>query len=148
MMKYFLQSIILYNFVIVNKHIIVQFKSNNLKFTVMEKKLNEKEMQEFVNENKLIVPKNQKTKFETLSLEKQVSKLKFYQDMIKLKADAMEKNRIINRVKDIFDKRHATVSDAKDVIEFCQEFINNFKQKRLDEIDEKIKELQLMKESL
>lgn len=114
----------------------------------MEKKLNENEMQEFVNENKLIVPKNQKAKFETLSLEKQVSKLKFYQDMIKMKADAMEKNRIINRVKDIFDKRHATVSDANDVIEFCQEFINNFKQKRLDEIDEKIKELQLMKESL
>jgi len=114
----------------------------------MEKKLNEKEMQEFVNENKLIVPKNQKAKFDSMPLDKQVVKIKFYQDMVRMKEDAREKNRLINRVKDLFDKRHATVDEVKEIVIYCNDFINNARDREIASIDERIRELEAMKAQL
>lgn len=114
----------------------------------MEKKLNEKEMQEFINENKLIVPKNQKVKFDSMPLDKQYAKIKFYQDMVRMKEDAREKNRLINRVKDLFDKRHATVDEVKEIVIYCNDFIESFKEKELERLDAEIAKLEAMKQSI
>ena len=63
--------------------------SNQSNITIM----NIKEQEQFVKENKLIVPKNQVKKFEALSLDAQVAKIEFYKDMIKLRTEATEDNR-------------------------------------------------------
>ena len=95
-----------------------------------------------------MVPKNQSKKFETLTLEQKVKKIQFYIDIEKLKADAKIKNSVLNRVKEVFDKRHATIDDAKQVIEFAQEFVDNFRKHQIEEIDKKIAELEQMKETI
>ena len=95
-----------------------------------------------------IVPKNQLKKFEKLSLKEKAAKIQFYYDVQKMKEDARIKNSIINKVKELFDKRHATVDDAKEVIKFAQEFVDNFRQHQIEEIDKQIAELEQMKESL
>ena len=45
--------------------------------------MSENEMVEFVSMYNGIVPKNQTKKFETMSLEQKVAKIKFYQDIIR-----------------------------------------------------------------
>ena len=114
----------------------------------MEKNINEKELQQFVDENINIVPKNQMKKFEAMPLKDKAAKIRFYQDIQKLKEDAKIKNSVINRVKEVFDKRHATVDDAKEVLDFCNEFISSFKQREIEKIDAEIQRLQEMKSSL
>lgn len=105
-------------------------------------------MQQYVEENIHMVPKNQSKKFETLTLEQKAKKIKFYIDIEKLRADAKIKNSVLNRVKEVFDKRHATIDDAREVIKFAQEFVDNFRQHQIEEIDKKIAELEQMKESI
>ena len=95
-----------------------------------------------------IVPKNQLKKFEKLSLKEKAAKIQFYRDMQQMREDARIKNSIPNKVKELFDKRHATVDDAKEVIKFAQEFVDNFRQHQIEEIDKQIAELEQMKESL
>lgn len=105
---------------------------------------NESEAQKFVTENIALVPKNQMKKFEAMSLEQKAAKIQFYIDIKKLREDARIKNSIPNKVKELFDKR-GTVEDAKDVMRFCQEFIDGFKQREVAKIDEQIRQLELMK---
>lgn len=109
---------------------------------------NENEAQQFVTENINVVPKNQMKKFNSLKLEDQVKKIQFYFDIKKLREDAKIKNSIPNRVKDLFEVKHGTVEDAKAVMRYCQEFIDTFKQREIEKLDEEIKKLQAMKESL
>ena len=113
-----------------------------------EIKMSENEMVEFVNNNINVVPKNQSKKFNALELKDKVTKIQFYIDMEQIKADARIKNSVLNRVKEVFDKRHATIDDAKEVIKFAQEFVDNFRQHQIEEIDRQIAELEQMKESL
>lgn len=110
--------------------------------------MDEQQMQQYVEDNIHMVPKNQRKKFETLTLEQKAKKIQFYIDIEKLKADAKIKNSVLNRVKEVFDKRHATIDDAKEVIKFAQEFVDNFRQHQIEEIDKKIAELEQMKESI
>ena len=110
--------------------------------------MDEQQMQQYVEDNIHMVPKNQRKKFETLTLEQKAKKIQFYIDIEKLKADAKIKNSVLNRVKEVFDKRHATIDDAKEVINFAQEFVDNFRQHQIEEIDKKIAELEQMKESI
>lgn len=114
----------------------------------MEKNINEKELQQFVEENINLVPKNQMKKFNGMSLEGKVSRIKFYQDMIKLKEDAKIKNSIPNKVKDLFELKHGTVEDAKAVMKFCEDFISSYRDKQIADIDAEIAKLQAMKQSL
>ena len=105
-------------------------------------------MEAIIDDNISIVPKNQRKKFDALTLEEKAKKIQFYQDIQRMKEDARIKNSIINKVKELFDKRHATVDDAKEVIKFAQEFVDNFRQHQIEEIDKQIAELEQMKESL
>ena len=110
--------------------------------------MSEHEMVEFVNMYSNIVPKNQIKKFNGLELKEKVAKIKFYQDIIKMKEDAREKNKLINRVKDLFDKRHATVDEVREVMNYCNEFIESFKEREIERLDAEIAKLQAMKQSL
>jgi len=115
---------------------------------VIEPIMDEQQMQQYVEDNIHMVPKNQIKKFESMTLQQKVSKISFYYDMQKLREDARIKNSVLNRVKEMFDKRHATVDDAKEVIKFAQEFVDNFRQHQIEEIDRQIAELEQMKEAL
>ena len=77
------------------------------------------QMEKFVKDNISIVPRNQTKKFESLKLEQKVSKIRFYLDIQKMKKDAREKNKLENKVKDLFVRRKATTEDVLRVIEFC-----------------------------
>ena len=105
-------------------------------------------MEAIIEDNMHIVPKNQMKKFEALTLEQKVKKIQFYTDMAVMREQARIKNSVLNRVKEVFDKRHATIDDAKEVIKFAQEFVDNFRQHQIEEIDRQIAELEQMKESL
>ena len=105
-------------------------------------------LEAMIEDNISIVPKNQRKKFDTLTLEQKAKKIQFYMDMEQIKADARIKNSVLNRVKEVFDKRHATIDDAKEVIKFAQEFVDNFRQHQIEEIDKQIAELEQMKQSL
>jgi len=110
--------------------------------------MDDETLQAMVDDNKHIVPRSQLKKFEAMSLKEQAAKIQFYYDVQKMREDARIKNSIINKVKELFDKRHATVDDAKEVIKFAQEFVDNFRQHQIEEIDKQIAELEQMKESL
>lgn len=102
-------------------------------------------MEAIIEDNLSIVPKNQRKKFDTLTLEQKVKKIQFYLDMEQLKADARIKNSVVNRVKELFDKRHASIDDAKEVIKFAQEFVDNFKVREIEKIDAEIAKLEELK---
>lgn len=110
--------------------------------------MDEETMQAVVDDSKHLVPKSQLKKFEALSLKEQVAKIQFYADIAKIKEDARIKNSILNRVKELFEKRHGTVEDAKAVMKLCQEFIDGYKLREIAKIDEEIARLEQMKESL
>lgn len=107
--------------------------------------MDEDVMAAVVEDNINIVPKNQRKKFDSLSLQHKVAKIQFYHDMAKMKEDARIKNSIPYRVKELFEKRHATIDDATEVIKFAQEFVDSFKQRQIEDIDRQIAELEEMK---
>lgn len=102
-------------------------------------------MEAIIEDNMHIVPKNQMKKFEALTLEQKVAKIQFYHDINKMREDARIKNSVPNKVKELFDKRHATVEDAKAVLQFCTEFIDNFKVREIEKIDAEIAKLEELK---
>lgn len=112
---------------------------------VIEPIMDEETMQAIVDDNIDIVPRSQRKKFETMTLKQKVAKIQFYHDMEKMREDARIKNSVLNRVKEVFTKRHATIEDAKQVLDFAQEFVDNFRQHQIEEIDKKIAELEEMK---
>lgn len=122
------------------------------------KKINENEtvtvvmdnetLEAMIEDNISIVPKNQRKKFDTLTLEQKAKKIQFYMDMQRMREDARIKNSIPNRVKEMFEKRNATVEDAKTVLQYCTEFIDNFKMREIAKLDEEIARLEEMKRSI
>ena len=114
------------------------------------KKVNEKvvattngeNLEQFVSENIQFVPKLRMKYFNTLSIEEKVAKLQNWKQRAAMKEQWIESAKVVNRVKDIFKKRGATVEDAKEVVKFCEQFINEFKQAELDKLDEEIRKLQ------
>ena len=112
---------------------------------VIEPIMDEETMQAIVDDNIYIVPKNQRKKFDTLSLQQKVAKIQFYHDIDKMREDTRIKNSVPNKVKELFDKRHATVEDAKAVLQFCTEFIDNFKVREIEKIDAEIAKLEELK---
>lgn len=122
--------------------------NNETKNIMIEPIMDEDVMAAVVEDNISIVPKNQRKKFDSLSLQHKVAKIQFYQDMAKMKEDSRIKNSISYRVKELFDKRHATIDDAHDVLKFCNEFIDGYKLREIAKIDEEIARLEQMKQSL
>lgn len=109
--------------------------------------MDEETLNAIVEDNMHIVPKNQMKKFEKMTLKEKAAKIQFYHDMQKMREDAHIKNSVPNKVKELFDKR-GTVEDAKAVLQFCTDFIDNFKQREIEKIDEEIARLEAMKEAL
>lgn len=112
---------------------------------VMEPIMDEETMQAVIEDNMHIVPKNQLKKFQAMTLQQKIAKIQFYQDMEQMRETARIKNSVPNRVKELFEKRHATVEDAKAVLQFCTEFIDNFKVREIEKIDAEIAKLEELK---
>ena len=106
------------------------------------------QMEQFVKENISIVPRNQTKKFESLKLEQKVSKIRLYLDIQKMKEDAREKNKLENKVKDLFVRRKATTEDVLRVIEFCKQFIETTKVDEMNKLQAEIDRLTDLKRAL
>jgi len=106
------------------------------------------QMEQFVKENISIVPRNQTKKFESLKLEQKVSKIRFYIDIQKMKDDAREKNKLENKVKDLFVRRKATTEDVLRVIEFCKQYIETSKVDEMNKLQAEIDRLTDLKRAL
>ena len=106
------------------------------------------QMEQFVKENISIVPRNQAKKFESLKLEQKVSKIRFYIDIQKMKEDAREKNKLENKVKDLFVRRKATTEDVLRVIEFCKQYIETSKVDEMNKLQAEIDRLTELKRTL
>ena len=107
--------------------------------------MDDETLQAIVDDNKDIVPRSQLKKFEAMSLKEKVAKIKFYQDIQRMKEDARIKNSIPNKVKELFDKR-GSVEDAKAVLKFCTDYIDNFKIREIEKIDAEIQKLEELKQ--
>lgn len=123
-------------------------ENNENKNVVAEPVMTNEQMEQFVNENIVIVPKNQKKKFDSLTLEKKVGKIRLYIDIQKMRDDAREKNKLENRVKDLFIRRKATTEDVLRVIEFCKQFIETSKVDEMNKLQAEIDRLTDLKRAL
>lgn len=101
-------------------------------------------MEQFINDNIHLVSSKMMKRFEKMTIEEQVKKIQHYQMIQQFR----ENNRVVNRVRDLFDKRHATVEDAKEVLNFCNEFINSAKEREIAAIDAEIAKLMQKKQSI
>lgn len=100
--------------------------------------------EQFINDNIAIVPSVMMKRFMKLSIDEQVAKIMHYMNVQEMRAQ----RRLVNRVRDLFDKRHATVEDAKEVLNFCNEFINSAKDREIAAIDAEIAKLMQKKQSI
>lgn len=115
---------------------------------VVEPTMSNEEKEKFVNENLSIVPRNWRKKFDLLSLDQKVAKIHFYIDFQKLKYEAFEKNKLENKVKELFIKRKATTEDVVKVIDFCKEYIQTTKQEEINKLQDEIDRLTHLKQTL
>lgn len=127
-----------------NKNSNNETKNNAVAEPVMSKE----QMEQFVNDNITLVPKNQKKKFDTLTLEKKVSKIRFYIDIQKMREDAVEKNKLENKVKELFIRRKVTTEDVLRVIEFCKQYIESSKIEEMKKLQTEIDRLTDLKRIL
>ena len=119
--------------------------SNN---EVKETKMSKEQMEQFVNENTAIVPRIHRKKFEALSLEQKVAKIQHYIESKKMKEEWVEKNKLENRVKDLFDRRKVTTEDVLHVIEFCKKYIESTKAAEIEKLNSEIERLSSLKRTL
>ena len=120
-------------------------KKNN---AVVEPTMTKEEMEKYVSENHSIVPRLWRKKFEALTLEQKVKKIGFFFDMQKMKMEAQEKNKLENKVKELFVKRKATTEDVVKVIDFCKQYIQTTKQEEINKLQIEIDRLSHLKQAL
>lgn len=123
-------------------------KKENNDVVVVENNTTNESQKQFINENISVVPKLRMKKFLQLSLDEQVKSINHYIELRRIRQEWEERAKVINRVKDIFERKHATVDDAQEVLSFCEDFINNYKQKEIDKLDEEIRKLQEKRNAL
>ena len=123
-------------------------ENNENKNVVTNPAMTTEQMEQFVKDNISIVPRNQAKKFESLKLEQKVSKIRFYIDIQKMKEDAREKNKLENKVKDLFVRRKATTEDVLRVIEFCKKYIESTKADEMNKLQAEIDRLTELKRTL
>ena len=122
--------------------------NNENKNVVANPSMTNEQMEQLVKENISIVPRNQAKKFESMKLEQKVSKIRFYIDIQKMKEDAREKNKLENKVKDLFVRRKATTEDVLHVIEFCKKYIESTKADEMNKLQAEIDRLTELKRTL
>lgn len=111
-------------------------------------KMSKEQMEQFINENNSIVPNNRRKQFESLSLEEKVEKINHFIQAKKTREEHLEKNKLENRVKDLFDCRHATTEDVLRVIEFCKKYIESTKEAEINKLQTEIDRLSSLKRTL
>ena len=114
----------------------------------MVKNMTEEMKAKFIQENAGLVPRNKTVKFHSLSTDGQVEMLENIIERKQWREEWEEKNRVPNRLIELFEKRHGTVEDAREFMKWLQDFIMNAKQREIEKIDEEIAKLQLMKKTL
>ena len=112
------------------------------------KQMTNEEMEQFIAENINLVPANQRKRFATFTIEKKVDRINHYIRMKELWADAKEKNKMSNRVKEMMTKRNATIQDALDIINMCKQFISESRKSEIIRLGEEIAKLEEMKKQL
>lgn len=124
--------------------------SNNNKANdgVAEVTMSNEQMEQFVAEHLSIVPRNWRSRFDALPLDKKVSKIRFYIDMQQMRANAMERNKLENRVKELFIKRNATTEEVVKVIDMCKEYIQSTKEQEITKLQDEIERLTHLKNAL
>lgn len=115
---------------------------------VGEATMSKEQMEKFVNDNLSYVPRNCCRKFELLPLDEKVKKIRYYINTQKAKAEMVEKNKLENKVKDLFIRRKATTQDVVRVIEFCKGFIQSTKKEEINKLEVEIKRLTSLKQTL
>lgn len=121
----------------------------NVNETIVENIVMDNEtMQAVIEDNMHLIPKNQLKKFESLTLEEKVKKIQMYQDRASKIEQMRQTNKVINRVKDVFEKRNGTIQDAKEVIKWCTEFIDTYRQHEIEKIDIEIARLEELKQNI
>lgn len=111
-------------------------------------KMSKEQMEQFINENNSIVPNNRRKQFESLSLEEKAEKINHFIQAKKTREEHLEKNKLENRVKDLFDRRHATTEDVLRVIEFCKKYIESTKEAEINKLQTEIDRLSSLKRTL
>ena len=111
-------------------------------------KMSKEQMEQFINENNSIVPNNRRKQFESLSLEEKVEKINHFIQAKKTREEHLEKNKLENRVKDLFDRRHATTEDVLRVIEFCKKYIESTKEAEINKLQTEIDRLSSLTRTL
>ena len=122
--------------------------SNKNSETEKKTQMSNEEMEKFVSENLSIVPRNWRKKFDLLTLEQKVAKIRFYFDQKKLKDEMVEKNKLENKVKELFIKRKVTTEDVVRVMDFCKEYIQSTKEEEINKLQTEIERLTHLKQSL
>ena len=115
---------------------------------VAEVTMSNEQMEQFVAEHLFIVPRNWRSRFDALSLDKKVSKIRFYIDMQQMRANAMERNKLENKVKELFIKRNATTEEVVKVIDMCKEYIQSTKEQEITKLQDEIERLTHLKNAL
>lgn len=110
--------------------------------------MNEEQQLQFINDNIEFVPKCMKGRFEAMDTIHKALKIKFWQDMKQMRAESQERNKIENRVRELFDRRKVSVEDVLGVIEFCKAYIKESREQELAKIDEQIAKLNEMRNTL
>ena len=115
---------------------------------VVETTMSKEQMEQFVAEHLSIVPRNWRSRFDALPLDKKVSKIHFYIDMQQMRETAMERNKLENRVKELFIKRKATTEEVVKVIDMCKEYIQSTKEEEINKLQDEIDRLTHLKHTL
>lgn len=131
-----------------NKNSNIEKKNETVVEPVMEDNMTHEEMEKFVNDNLSIVPRNMRKKFNELSLEEKVKKIHMYKDIKTLKYELFEKNKLENKVKELFIKRKATTEEVVRVIDFCKQYIQTTKQEEINKLQDEIERLTHLKQTL
>lgn len=124
-------------------------KETNIENPVIEQiVMDDETKQAVIEDNMHLVPKGQLKKFNELSLDEKMKKIEFYQDIQRIKEDARIRNSIKTKVSEMFEKRHGTIDDARDVLKFCNDFIDSYKLREIAKLDEQIAILEEQKMAL
>lgn len=110
--------------------------------------ISENEMVEFINANINSVPNRSKEKFTTYDIKTQYNKIKWYLKVQEMKNSEKNENVIVARLRRIFEVKNADVEDVKSVIEFCNNYMEEIKQKQLSDIEKEIERLTNLKNQL
>lgn len=118
------------------------------KDAVVKQTMTNEEMEKFINENLSIVPRNMRKMFEKLTIEQKVAKIRMYIDIRKVKEEIIEKNKLENKIKVLFDRRKVTTEEVLKVIEFCKKYIKATKDAEINKLQTEIDRLTHLKRTL